>query len=185
MLSNYNIILITENFWGNARNIEINEACRAIGVGFILCETMGLTGYAFLDYGNNFIVTDKDGEMTKQFIVSSIEQTENPVVYVHEDKRHSYQDGDFVKFVEVEGMTELNGHEPIEIYDTRAHSFKLKLNTTNYGTYTRQGVVEDIKVPSPISFHSLAVSAKNPAASTVEGYLQPLDMSYFGMGRSE
>lgn len=69
---------------------------------------MGLASYAFLDYGPEFKVTDKDGEATKQFIISSIENGQDPVVHVHEDKRHSYQDDDYVKFMEVEGMTELN-----------------------------------------------------------------------------
>ena len=51
---------------------------------------MGLASYTFLDYGPNFMVNDRDGEPTRQFIISSIEQGENPVVNVHEDKRHSY-----------------------------------------------------------------------------------------------
>lgn len=164
---------------------EINDLCRANKVGFIMSETLGLAGYTFLDYGENFIVSDKDGEQTRQFIVINIEQGEKPAVTVHEDKRHTFQDGDFVKFVEVEGMEELNNAGPIEICDTTAYSFRLKLDTSNFGAYTRQGVVEDIKVPTPINFHSYEVSKKNPAASTVEGYLQPLDMNYFGMGRSE
>jgi len=185
MVKEYNVICITENFWSNAKLREINEMCRANRVGFILTETLGLAGYTFLDYGTDFMVTDKDGEQTRQFIVINIEQGENPAVTVHEDKRHSYQDGDFVKFVEVEGMTELNEAGPIEIYDTTAHSFRLRLNTTNFGAYKRQGVVEDFKMPKPISFHSLAESVVNPAASTVEGYLQPCDMNFFGMGRSE
>ena len=185
MVNQFNVICITENFWNTDRLVEINELCRQNRVGYILSENMGLASYAFLDYGAEFMVTDKDGEACKQFIISSIEQGENPVVNVHEDKRHSYQDGDFVKFTEVEGMTQLNDIEHIEIYDTKAYSFRLKLDTTNFGAYARQGIVEDIKVPSKISFHSLAESRKNPAASAVDGFLQPLDMNFFGMGRSE
>jgi len=90
MIGNFNVIVITENFMGISALNVINNLCRAANVGFILAETKGLSGYTFLDYGSNFIVTDKDGEMTKSFIISSIEQTENPVVYVHEDKRHSF-----------------------------------------------------------------------------------------------
>jgi ubiquitin-activating enzyme E1 len=61
-----------------------------------------------LDYGENHRVTDHDGEQTKSFIVVNISNEENAIVTVHEDKRHSYQEGDHVKFVEVEGMTEIN-----------------------------------------------------------------------------
>lgn len=137
MVTNYNIIVITENFWNTKRLEEINELCRASKVGFIVTENMGLASYAFLDYGVDFMLNDKDGEATKSFIISSIDSGENPTVNVHEDKRHSYQDGDFVKFIEVEGMTELNDIPHIEIFDTRAYSFKLRLDTTSFGAYKR------------------------------------------------
>ena len=59
-------------------------------------------------------------------------------MFVHDDKRHSYQDGDYVKFVEVEGMTELNSLEQgVEIFDCKPYSFRLKLDTSNFGAYTR------------------------------------------------
>ena len=185
MVADYNIICITENFWGVDRLTEINELCRAQQKGFILTENMGLASYAFLDYGPAFIVTDKDGEQTKQFIISGIEKGENPTVHVHEDKRHSYQDGDFVKFVEVEGMTQLNDAGSIEIYDTKAYSFRLRIDASSFGEYTRQGLVEDTKVAKTVAFESFYKSRINPAGSTEYGSLEPLDMNYFGMGRSE
>lgn len=151
-VTNYNVIVITENFWGSERLVQVNELCRANRVGFILSENMGLASYAFLDYGPEFVVTDSNGERTNQFIVASIEQGENPLVHVHEDKRHSYQDGDFVKFTEVEGMTQLNDAGPIEIYDCRGFSFKLKTDTTSFSAYERQGVVEDVKMPKKVAF---------------------------------
>ena len=184
-VTDYHLICITENFFGQQRLAEINQICRANRIGFILTENLGLASYTFLDYGPEFMVNDADGEPTRQFIVSSIEQGENPVVNVHEDKRHSYQDGDFVKFVEVEGMTEINEAGPIEIFDARAYSFKLKLNTSGFGAYTRQGVVEDVKVPKKIAFKDFVAASQDPASCTAFGFLEPLDMNFFGMGRSE
>ena len=104
---------------------------------------------------------------------------------VHEDKRHSYQDGDYVKFTEVEGMTELNDAGPIEVFDCRAYSFRLKIDTSGFGQYTRQGTVEDTKVPMRVEFKSLEETVTNPGICTEFGMLQPVDMNYFGMGRSE
>ena len=40
-------------------------------------------------------------------------------------------------------------------------------------------------MPKVLSFKSLEESQKNPAASTDLGYLEPVDMNYLGMGRSE
>jgi len=82
-------------------------------------------------------------------------------------------------------MTELNDIPNIEIYDTKSHSFKLRIDSSNFGAYTRQGLVEDTKVPKPVSFMSLAESMNNPAKTTVYGCLDPMDMNFFGMGRSE
>ena len=63
-------------------------------------------------------------------------------------------------------MTELNSGQPIEIYDCRAYDFKLKLDTSTFGKYERQGIVEDKKVPKQVEFKSLAETIKNPAACT-------------------
>ena len=80
---------------------------------------MGAAGYTFLDYGDQHLISDADGEQTKSFIVTSITKEEKATVTVHEDKRHSYQEGDHVKFVEVEGMKEINNREPVEIVSVK------------------------------------------------------------------
>ena len=181
---NYNVVCYTERF-ENITNLEkINEFCRANKVGFILSETLGAAGYAFLDYGNSHIVTDHDGEATKSFIVVAISQDENAVITVHEDKRHTYQEGDFVKFVEVEGMTEINNREPIEIIEVKGpFSFKIKADSRKWSAYARQGVIENVKVPRTVSYLSLHESRMNPAKGTQDGCLQTVDFTKFG--RSE
>lgn len=65
MVNQFNVICVTEFFWNCDRLVEINNLCRENKVGFILSENMGLASYAFLDYGAEFLVTDKDGEATK------------------------------------------------------------------------------------------------------------------------
>jgi ubiquitin-activating enzyme E1 len=80
---------------------------------------LGAAGYTFLDYGDQHLISDADGEQTKSFIVTSITNEEKATVTVHEDKRHSYQEGDHVKFVEVEGMKEINNREPVEIVSVK------------------------------------------------------------------
>ena len=59
----------------------------------------------------------------------------NPVVQLHEDIIHSYEDGDFVKFSEVEGMTQLNELEDgsVEIFECKQTSFRIRLDTSNFG----------------------------------------------------
>ena len=42
-------------------------------------------------------------------------QDEDGVVTCLDESRHGYEDGDYVQFSEVQGMTELNGREPMKI----------------------------------------------------------------------
>ena len=117
--------------------------------------------------------------------MTHISQDEKGKVTVHEDKRHTFQDGDYVKFIEVEGMTEINNRDPIEIEVTGSTTFNLKLDTRDLGAYTGQGVVEDTKVAKKVAYSSLAESIEDPAAATPYGFLEPLNMSHFGLQRSE
>jgi ubiquitin-activating enzyme E1 len=89
-MQDYKCAVFTENFFGIKSLMEFNESARANGCGFILAETPGVAGYAFVDFGDNHVMFDKDGENTKQYIVTSINKNDKnePVVTVHEDKRH-------------------------------------------------------------------------------------------------
>lgn len=154
-LAAYSVAVFTENQCGINKMMEFNEAARKAGCGFIMAETPGISGYCFVDYGDKHIMFDPRGEDTKQFIVTSISQGKEAVCIVHEDKRHTYEDGNWVQFTEVEGMTELNGKGPFKIKNCKAYEFTLEVDTTNYGAYTRQGIVEDVKIPVEINFSSL------------------------------
>lgn len=126
-MKNYKCAVFTENFVGIEALMDFNQAARSAECGFILAETMGVAGYTFVDFGDSHVMFDKDGEPTKQYIVTSIDKNDKNelVVTVHEDKRHSFQDGDSVKICEVEGMTELNYVERAE-GGVETHLFKIK-----------------------------------------------------------
>ena len=116
---------------------QIDADCRAKKVGYISTATFGPWGYAFVDFGAEHIVTDGDGENTKQFIVTMIEKGEKTKIFVHEDKRHSYQEGDYVTLREVEGMTEINDAQPMKIVATGKHDFTVELDSTGFSDYAR------------------------------------------------
>lgn len=82
------------------------------------------------------MVNDADGEETKSFIVTSVQKHENhAVVTVHEDKRHKFQDGDYVKFREVQGMDQLNTLEPVKIQVIDGFSFKILTDCSAFSDY--------------------------------------------------
>jgi len=77
-------------------------------------------------------------------------------------------------------MSEINNREPIEIVNVRGpFAFQIKLDTRQFGAYTRQGLVENIKVTKAASYQDLATSYKNPSASA-GGYIQDCDLRHFG-----
>jgi len=107
---NYNVVVYTENLTNIANLMEVNALCRQHNIGFVLTETLGLLGYAFVDYGENHKIFDHNGEATKSFMIVSVSNEEKATVMVHEDKRHSYEEGDYVSFNEIEGLKpEING----------------------------------------------------------------------------
>lgn len=151
----YHVVCYTEILENIDKLIEVNEFCRAKNIGFILSTTFGPSGFAFLDYGTEFSINDADGEDTKAFIVVNATQSNPMIVTVHEDKRHKFQDGDYVSFKEVEGMTELNALPPTPITVIDGYSFKVNVDSTNFHLYSREGLVENVKVPKIVSYHSL------------------------------
>jgi len=66
-----------------------------------------------------------------------IEKGEKTKIFVHEDKRHSYQEGDHVVLREVEGMTEINDTKPLKIVSTGKHDFTVELDSTKFSDYAR------------------------------------------------
>jgi len=162
-LVNYNVVCYTENLKGIKHIVEANEICHEKRIGFILSETLGLLGYTFTDFGEKHPVNDADGEQTKSFMVVNVSNDEQAQIMVHEDKRHSYQEGDHVKFVEIEGMPELNNRQPVEITKVDGpFAFRINLDTRQFPKYERQGLVEDVKVTKYKNFHSLAKSYLRP-----------------------
>jgi len=102
------------------------------------------------------------------------------IVRVQEGKRHPFQDGDYIKFSEVEGMVEANSLEPTLITSIDKESFKVHVDATQFSSYTRNGIAENVKVPQKVSFHGLKQSIHNPIASSKFGMLETPDLRFFG-----
>ena len=77
--------------------------------------TPGLFAQVFTDFGTKFKVFDTTGEQPISTMVASVTQEEEGVVAALDEVRHGLEDGDYVTFSEVEGMTELNGCKPMKI----------------------------------------------------------------------
>jgi len=143
--------------------LRYNEMCRVRSppVGFVAADALGVAASVFVDFGDVFTVRDKDGEECRNAIVAGI-TTENPgVVHTHEGRRHGFQDGDWVTFSELQGITELNGSAPRQIKVTGPYSFTIE-DTSGLSAYLREGIVSQVKVPTPTTFISYRQALVQP-----------------------
>merc|ERR1711879_145953 len=72
-----------------------------------------------------------------------ISKEEKGEVMCLDETRHGFEDGDWVVFKEVEGMTQINGKE-FQIAVTGPYSFKIG-DTSGFSDYTTKGIVTQVK----------------------------------------
>ncbi len=139
----------------------VNNACRQQNSKFIAAGARGLFCYGFCDFGDKFVIQDKNGEEPITKIVASVTKENPGLVTVHDEAMHGLEDGDYVIFSEVVGMTQLNGSIPRPIKVKGPFTFEIE-NTLTYDEYQRGGYVTQVKTPITMAFKSLADSLKSP-----------------------
>lgn len=93
----------------------MNAITRKNNSHFISATTAGLFSSVFCDFGDKFVCVDTNGEQTLQGMVVGIDQDKEGMVTTLDESRHGLEDGDYVTFSEVEGMTEINDSEPRKV----------------------------------------------------------------------
>ena len=107
----------------------------------------------FCDFGDEFTVMDTNGEQPISNMIASVTKEESGTVTCLDETRHGLEDGDYVTFSEVQGMTELNGCEPRKIKVLGPYTFSIG-DTSNLTPYVRGGIVSQVKVPKVVKFVS-------------------------------
>lgn len=51
---------------------RINDFCHSKGIKFIVCDTKGLFGQIFCDFGKKFTVFDTNGESVQSVMISAV-----------------------------------------------------------------------------------------------------------------
>ncbi|PPQ92377.1 hypothetical protein CVT25_008727 [Psilocybe cyanescens] len=143
------------------KQLEINDWTHENGVHFVSAETRGLFGSTFNDFGAKFTCVDPTGEQALTGMIVSVDKDKEGVVTCLDETRHGLEDGDFVTFSEVQGMTELNGCEPRKIVVKGPYTFSIG-DTSNFGEYKTGGIFTQVKMPKILDFKSLRESLKNP-----------------------
>lgn len=139
--------------------VKINTFTHKNDIGFINADIRGLFGQLFVDFGENFTVIDQTGEEPLTGIVSDIEKDGS--VTMLDDNRHGLQDGDYVKFSEIQGMPKLNDGSPHKIEVLGPYAFKIQIDES-YGEYIKGGLYQQVKMPAILKFEPLVKQLANP-----------------------
>ena len=177
-ITKFNVIVITE-MMPKEKLIEINEICRKNKIAFIYANILGLSGFVFDDFGPEHTILDDNGEDCKIYIVKLI--SNDGCVTIDDSLgggKFAPGDGDYVKFREVGGMTQLNDGKPRQIKVISQTSFKVEgEDFSKYPEYTDGGIVEQVKVPKKKNYKSLKERFENLFD---ENPIDPIDFSKFG-----
>merc|ERR1739844_392850 len=141
--------------------LRIAEVTRKNGIALIIADTRGLYAQVLNDFGEKFVVYDTNGEQPISTMVASVTHDADGVVAAQDETRHGFEDGDYVTFSEVEGMTELNGCKQKKITVLGPYTFKIG-DTSNYGQYQRGGIATQVKMPTDVSFQPLKDVLSDP-----------------------
>ena len=143
------------------KRAEIADFCHHNGIYVVAGDTYGVFGSIFCDFGPNFIVHDTDGEAAFSSMIANISCDTKALITVLEETRHNLISGDYVTLSEISGMTELNDQRfMVEVKDP--YSFTIDMDTTTLTPYLRGGYVNQVKMPSTISFQPYSQSILNP-----------------------
>lgn len=158
-LDKFSVIVLTDS--SLEEQLWINHYTHSKSKGFINASVRGLFGQVFCDFGHEFIVNDATGEEPISVMIMSVTKEQNGTVTCLDENRHGFEDGDYITFSEIQGMTELNGCQPIKISVTGPYTFSIG-DTTNFSDYIRGGIATQVKQKKIMSFKPLSDALKAP-----------------------
>jgi len=168
-LSKFHVIVLTDSSYDDIK--RISHITHHRNIALIVASTSGLIGQIFCDFGKDFQVHDQDGEQPKSIMIASITKETDGVVTCIDDTKHGFQDGDYVTFSEIQGMTELNGCTPRKINVLGNFTFSIG-DTSQMNEYVRGGIATQVKMPVTLHFGSFSETLFNPKFQAVD-YMVP------------
>jgi len=146
---------------------KINAYCRTSGIAFIAADVRGVFCWAFCDFGDQFGVHDSNGEEPLEVLIEQITKANPGVVSTLDRARHGFENGDWIQFREVNGMTELNGGIAFEIKVINPYQFSIG-DTSGFSDYISGGTAVEVKKTKNMSFLPLAEAIERPDISIVD-----------------
>ncbi|XP_077585017.1 ubiquitin-like modifier-activating enzyme 1 isoform X2 [Stigmatopora nigra] len=158
-LTKFQVVVLTNSTLDEQQ--KVGEFCHSKGIKIIIADTRGLFGQLFCDFGEDMVVYDTNGEQPLSAMISMITKDNPGVATCLDEARHGFESGDFVTFSEVQGMSELNGCQAVEIKVLGPYTFSIG-DTAEFTDYVRGGIVSQVKMPKKFTFKSISSSMAEP-----------------------
>lgn len=159
VISKFSTVILTDELYDE--QIRVNKLCRDNKVYFVSGMTNGVFGQVFVDFGNDFIVTDVNGEKPKDAIISSITSDEKgSTIICNEKTPHKLQSGEYISFSEVD-IKELKDSGPVKVKVIDNYSLLVE-ELKDIGNHNTNGIITQVKIPITMNFQSLENAIKSP-----------------------
>ena len=162
---------------------QLNEQIRKDGGKFIYCLTLGLFGQVFCDFGDKFVVNDRNGEQPLNGLLEAIvveELSEGKLglaCKVLEDQgRHGLESGDVVKFSKVKHEKLADKDFPIKVTGPFTFTVDLDLHLPKDSVVATQGYYTEVKQPTEMSHRSLMSVISEPGEDLMMTDFAKFDM---------
>ena len=172
MLESFSVVIV--NDISLRSQIALNRHCRSKNIHFVASQVRGVFASTFVDFGDNFITRDKDGNQLKEVMIHEISQ-ENPAMVTTvitpgkgskgEHERHELEDGDRVMFRGA--CAALSGKNFCVKVET-PYKFSIDFDGSSLPKYEGGVTAVQIKVAKKIPFQTLEAKLLDPV-------LQPFD----------
>ena len=142
--------------------VELNRACREAGCRLVACDSRGVHGRIFCDFGDSFTVDDSDGEAPKEALLEFVSAAEHGEASCVLEQPHGLEDGDVVRLEEVEGMPTLSEEGRTFAVTVKSRHVVSLGDTRGAGTYSGGGRLIQVKQPATHTFLPLSEAIRSP-----------------------
>ncbi|TKR73072.1 hypothetical protein L596_020427 [Steinernema carpocapsae] len=140
---------------------QINAWTRSKSRCLLVADARGLFSYVAVDAGKQFQIDDKNGEQCQEFLIEYVDKSSGDIT-TFDKSPHNLEDGDYITFTEVKGMTELNGCQPLKVTVKKPDVFTVGEAIKSFTDYEGGGRGKQVKMPVKVDYSDLKTARANP-----------------------
>lgn len=152
IINKYNLVILTNSIIDDA--IDINRLTHKFNIPFIMCGSYGLMGYVFNDWGENFTISDLDGETSEPLILESID---NKILKFKDEHKLSQADTIIV--------SRPDGSETEFVVHRKKSPLIVELKETPFQDKLEYSKILRKKISQTFNFETLKKNISNPSHS--------------------